>query len=62
MSNSYIVIAQNPSFSETKQLIKIECPFNKYSLYELNPTDFTLQKIEHDNFRSKNFFNGKDEG
>ena len=39
LASSYIIIAQNPSLSETKQLIKIECPYNKYSLYMLNPED-----------------------
>ena len=61
MSHSFIVIAQNPGFSETEQLVKIECPYNKYSLYELNLEDKTMVSLSHDNFRSKVYINGKED-
>ena len=61
MASSFIVIAQNPGFSEISQLIQIECPYNKYSLYELDLEGKTMTSLAHDNFRSKAFINGKDE-
>jgi len=43
LSKQFIVIAQNPGFSQTKQLIKIECPYHDFKVYSLDPADHTTQ-------------------
>ena len=38
--------------------MKIDSPYDKFKLYELNLNEKSLTLVEHDNFRSKVFING----
>ena len=35
-TTKFIIIAENPSFSETTQLVKIDCPYKNYEMFQVD--------------------------